>query len=74
MSLQMGEKITYFYHTRILSKIRARIHVLLQIQVQILKNQIQSLLAMHHILQPVTTIQLESLLQNKEKETSEKEK
>ena len=37
---------------QILGEIRRGVHVLLEIQVKILKNKIQTLLAVHYILQP----------------------
>ena len=43
---------TNFDHRQILGEIRRGVHVLLEIQVKILKNKIQTLLAVHNILQP----------------------
>lgn len=56
---------THFDHMKILGEIRRRVHVLFEIQVKILENQIQTLLAVHNILQPGDTMKtLVSAIQN----------
>ena len=45
-----GRKATYFYLTKILCEFWRWIHVLLQIQVEVLKNQIQTFLTVNHVL------------------------